>query len=68
MYHIIYIYTSYYKSYTMKCQVSIELHLWFGVWVTLATLSLNFLRKYLFFDSKTMLIFETKLAYYFHQL
>ena len=65
MYHIYHIYTSY-ISYTIKCRDSTELHLWFGVWVPLAALSVNFLEKYLFFNRKAMLIFETKLAYYFN--
>ena len=49
MYHIYHIYTSY-ISYTIKCRDSTELHLWFGVWVPLAALSVNFLEKYLFFN------------------
>ena len=49
MYHICHICTSY-ISYTIKCRVSTELHLLFGVWVPSAALSVNFLGKYLFFN------------------
>ena len=56
--YIIYIYI----YITIKYRVSTELHFWFGVWVPLAALSINFLRKYLFFNWKAVFIFETKLA------
>ena len=36
--------------HTIKCGVPTELHRWFDVWVPLATLSVNFLGKYLFFN------------------
>ena len=36
--------------YTLKCYVSAELHFWFNVWVPLAALSVNLLRKYPFFN------------------
>ena len=48
--------------YTIKCQVSTELRLWFDVWVPLAGLLVNFLGKYLFFNRKAMFIFRTKLT------
>ena len=51
-----------YISYTTKCQISTELHFWLDVWMPLASLSANFLGKYLFFNRKAMFIFETKLA------
>ena len=43
IYHIWKSYISYIFIYTIKCRVSTELYLWFGVWVALATLSVNFL-------------------------
>ena len=46
----------------MKCQLSAELHLWFDVWVPLAALSVNFLRKYLFLNRKATFLFETEPA------
>ena len=34
----------------MKCQAPTKLHPWFGGWVPLAALSVNFLGKCLFFN------------------
>ena len=39
-----------YKSRGTEYRVSAKLNLWFGVWVPLVALPVNFLGKYLFFN------------------